>query len=175
MPTVPPACIAALATTDDIDAVFELLANAGRHLTAQGFRNWETPYPRARITTDIEAGAIVVVRRAACCDGRLAATYSIRRDAVRVYVPEPWTEPHVPARYLNRLAVDPALQGTGIGAWCLTHLEREARREGVRAIRCDVLTENYRLRRFYERWGYVARGARSHSGWDFTCYERELG
>ena len=90
-------------------------------------------------------------------------------------MPPPWPEPNVPARYLNRMAVEPALQGSGIGAWCLAHIETEARRDGARAIRCDVLSANLRLRRFYERWGYQPCGARAHSGWDFTCYERSIG
>lgn len=76
------------------------------------------------------------------------------------------------ARYLNRLAVDPARTGQGIGRWCLAHLAESCARHGVTAIRCDVLAANAPLRRFYERAGYALRGTRTHSGWEFVCYER---
>ena len=46
---------------------------------------------------------------------------------------------------------------------------------GALAIRCDVLEANEPLRAFYERQGYIKRGSSSHSGWQFTCYERLLG
>ena len=78
------------------------------------------------------------------------------------------------ALYLNRLAVDPARQGSDVGGWCLAAIDARAAALGVRAVRCDVLRENAALRRFYERRGYVAHGERAHSGWTFVCYERRL-
>jgi ribosomal protein S18 acetylase RimI-like enzyme len=75
---------------------------------------------------------------------------------------------------VNRLAVDPARQGEGIGRWCLETIASMGASDGVTSIRCDVLSANARLRAFYERAGYVARGTRAHSGWEFTCYERVL-
>jgi len=102
------------------------------------------------------------------------ATFTLGASARRPYSPEPWLDLLGPALYLNRLAVDPLLQGAGIGGWCLEQIERLARERGVRAVRCDVLAANTRLRRLYERFGYEVRGERSHSEWRFICYERAI-
>ena len=106
--------------------------------------------------------------------GALVATFTLAPTPARPYEPEPWPERGLPALYLNRLAVDPRRQGTGIGGWCLTRVEALAREVGAAAVRCDVLAANVALRAFYERNGYVASGERAHSGWTFACYELTL-
>jgi len=161
-----------LAAPADTEAIYALLAAAGEMLAEQGFANWTPPFPRERIAADIALHAVWVVRDA---DGALVATYALREAPVRPYDPAPWSEPAAPARYLNRLAVDRLRHGRSIGRWCLDHIAAGCAREGVRAIRCDVLAANERLCRFYEGAGYVARGSRQHSGWEFTCYEKMLG
>jgi ribosomal protein S18 acetylase RimI-like enzyme len=160
----------------DVDDVFELLAAAGLQLAAHGFNNWVKPYPRSRIEADIAEGALFVVRAIGAEHdvGRLVATFALRATPVRQYDPAPWTDPDAPARYLNRLAVDPQQERRGIGRWCLARIAELSAAEGAVAVRCDVLAANERLCRFYEGAGYVARGTRGHSGWEFICYEREL-
>lgn len=158
-----------LERTKDAETVHALLAAAGSHLAAQGFRNWEPPYPLERIRHDVVTREVYLVKR----DGVAVATFMLGPEPHRPYDPSPW-EAGVPALYLNRIAVAPEAQGHGLGAWCLREIATIAGARGARAVRCDVLTANERLRRLYERHGYVARGARSHSGWAFTCYEMRL-
>lgn len=155
----------------DAPAVQALLAAAGEALARQGFANWLPPYPLERLARDVDERDVYVVHSA---DAEVAATFTLAPTAARPYQPAPWPDADLPAQYLNRLAVAPALQGRGLGSWCLREIERLARAAGARAIRCDVLAANAVLRRFYERHGYVARGKRSHSGWTFACYERLL-
>jgi ribosomal protein S18 acetylase RimI-like enzyme len=158
------------ATAEDAPRLQELIAAAGRAMAAQGFRNWLSPDAAERSREDIATREVYIVS-----DGRSdVATFNLGVTARRPYSPEPWLDPGAPALYLSRLAVDPALQGGGIGGWCLEQVERLARERGARAVRCDVLTANARLCRLYERWGYEPRGERSHGGWDFTCYERVI-
>jgi GNAT superfamily N-acetyltransferase len=104
----------------------------------------------------------------------LVATYTLARQPSRPYEPAPWPDPTMRGLYLNRLAVDPARQGGGVGGWCLAAVDARAAALDARAVRCDVLRENGALRRFYERRGYVAHGERAHSGWTFVCYEKRL-
>ena len=161
----------------DAEAVYELLAAAGRRLAMEGFHNWDPPYPRQRVAADIDEGAVFVVRSGPLSDlgaGALVATYALRAAPVRAYAPAPWADPDAPARYLNRLAVGPRVQGRGVGGWCLAHVATQAATEGARAVRCDVLAANVGLRRFYERAGYRVCGTRTHSGWEFACYEHRL-
>jgi ribosomal protein S18 acetylase RimI-like enzyme len=163
---------ASLATSDDIDAVHALLARAGEGLATLGFKNWVPAYPRERLVESVHAGALWVVRRQGT--GELQATYTLRTTPIHPYGEFGWGTAGQEARYLGRLAVDPALQGTGIGRWCLRHVAAECTLEGVASVRCDVLSTNQKLRRFYERAGFVSRGEREHSGWRFTVYELML-
>lgn len=166
--------MAVRAGPDDVDAVHTLLAAAGRHLATRGFHNWEPPYPRDRVAADVAARVAYVVLAPGRDATGLLAAYALRSVPVHPYVPAPWADPQAPARYLNRLAVAPEAQGRGIGMWCLGHVAAQAAAAGAWAVRCDVLAANAGLRSFYERAGFRARGTRTHSGWEFACYERLL-
>jgi ribosomal protein S18 acetylase RimI-like enzyme len=180
------------ATPDDAQQLHELVAAAGRALAEQGFTNWLSPTTTERFVEDIRTREVYLVvaddtknrigvrpqlensNWGQTPNGGPIATFTVGETARRPYSAAPWLDPAATALYLNRLAVHPALQGGGIGGWCLEQVERLARERGARAVRCDVLTANTRLCRLYERFGYQARGERSHSGWDFTCYERVI-
>lgn len=154
----------------EVETVARLLGDAGRHLATQGFDNWMPPYPVERVRADVAEREVYVVMRAR--GGAPVATYMLSPRPTHAYEPAPWPDPAGPAVYLNRLAVAPAAQGGGVGAWCLTSIDARARASGAGAVRCDVLASNAATRRFYERHGYVAHGERTHSGWTFACYER---
>lgn len=162
--------VAVRAGLDDAAHVARLLADAGRHLLAHGFANWDPPYPAERVRRDVAEREVWLVRAGEGTEP--VATYTLAPEPTRPYEPPPWPDPALLALYLNRLAVDPARQGVGVGGWCLDAVARRAAECGARAVRCDVLAANAALRRFYERAGYVARGERTHSGWTFACYER---
>ena len=155
------------AVDSDADAIQALLTKAGEALARQGFLNWTPAYTLERIRTYIADREVYVVEDA----GALVATYTLGLTAVPPYSAPPWPQPDSPALYLNRLAVDPERQREGIGRWCLDDVEDRARAAGAAAVRCDVLQSNAALRAFYERHGYIRRGGRRHSGWQFTCYE----
>jgi ribosomal protein S18 acetylase RimI-like enzyme len=177
------------ATAGDVPRLHEMVAAAGRAMAEQGFNNWLSPDPTERFVEDIATREVYVVVAAPPIKPRKGvrpyfdfskwgltpfATFTLGTTPRRRYSPEPWLDPRTPAFYLSRLAVDPASQGQGIGGCCLEQIERLARERGVRAVRCDVLTANVRLCRLYERFGYEARGKRSHSGWGFSCFERVI-
>lgn len=163
--------LARRAAEHEAEQVARLLAAAGRCLAAQGFDNWDPPYPLDRVQADVAAGRVWIVRDADGAVDTIRATYTLAAESPRPYDPAPWPDPSRSARYLNRLAVDPARQGSGVGAWCLARIAEETRAQGADAVRCDVLARNERVRRFYERHGYVACGTRSHGGRTFASYE----
>ena len=157
------------ATDDDAPTVHALLAAAGAHLATQGFRNWIPPYKLDRVRRDVATREVYLVLR----DEVPVATFMLGPAPQRPYDPWPWPS-DAPALYLNRIAVAPEVQGQGVATWCLEAIATRAVVCGARVVRCDVLSANPRLRRWYERHGYVARGERAHSGWTFTCYELAL-
>lgn len=166
-----PALSATLATPDDARAIHALLAAAGEQLSLRGFPNWLPAFPIERVLAGIEEQAVWLVRAP---DDELVATYALRAAPAHRYEEIAWADPHAEARYLNRLAVAPAWYGQGVGSWCLATIADTSRQAGASAVRCDVLSPNAPLRRFYERAGYELRGERHHSGWKFAVYERLL-
>ena len=160
------------ARAEDAAPLHALIAAAGRHLLAQGFDNWTPPYPLERFAADVAAGTVYGAWDAA----GPVATFTLASAPPRPYERTGlWAEPDAPARYLNRLAIDPARQRAGLGGWCLARIDDLARDAGARAVRCDVLFANAGVRAFYERHGYRLRGERAHGGRRFATYERVTG
>jgi GNAT superfamily N-acetyltransferase len=74
------------------------------------------------------------------------------------------TERRESGLYLDRLAVDPARQGTGLGSWLLVRLEEVARSRGNRAMSLQTAEMMEHLLRLYGRHGFeiVSRGPPDH-------------
>jgi ribosomal protein S18 acetylase RimI-like enzyme len=166
------------AAPEQAEAIHALLAACGRHMTEHGLRNWDPPPATpASIRAEI-VGEIVLV--ALDEGGALVGTATVRSTPTHGYEPDEmegriaWGTPAAPARYLNRLAVHPAWQGTGLGARLLAAAEAEARAAGAAALRFDVLAANEAVIRWYERRGCGVRGRRRHSGKDFVVMEKVL-
>src|SRR6478752_459248 len=66
--------------------------------------------------------------------------------------------------YLDRLAVDPAQQGRGLGSWLLVRLEQVARSRGDRTMSLTTAEMMDHLLRLYGRHGFeiVHRGPPDH-------------
>jgi GNAT superfamily N-acetyltransferase len=66
--------------------------------------------------------------------------------------------------YLDRLAVDPVKQGTGLGSWLLVQLEEVARSRGDRAMSLQTAEMMEHLLRLYGSHGFeiVSRGPPDH-------------
>ncbi len=166
------------AAPEQAEAIHALLVACGRHMTEQGVRNWDPPPATpASIRAEI-VGEIVLV--AFEPTSALGGTAPVRSTPTHGYEPDvtegrvAWGLPAAPARYLNRLAVQPAWQGTGLGARLLAAAEVEARAVGAAALRFDVLAANEPVIRWYERRGCSVRGRRRHSGLDFVVMEKLL-
>jgi ribosomal protein S18 acetylase RimI-like enzyme len=86
----------------------------------------------------------------ATLDGVLAGYISIRPPT------ELPASSHV--QHVTGLAVDPALQGRGVGAALVEAAAAEAARRGARRLALRVLAPNAEVRRLYERCGFVVEG-----------------
>ncbi len=74
------------------------------------------------------------------------------------------TERRDSSLFLDRLAVDPAKQGSGLGSWLLVRLEEVARARGDRAMSLETAEMMEHLIRLYRRHGFeiVRRGPPDH-------------
>ncbi len=77
--------------------------------------------------------------------------------------------PHPPTSHLNRMAVDPAHQGEGIGGWLLREVLISLWEQGVEVVSLNTQRDNRRSLRLYEKFGFEVTGDR------VTVWELELG
>src|SRR5690606_23055347 len=61
---------------------------------------------------------------------------------------------------LLAIAIDPAMQGRGLGSWLLKELLLELRRQGCRRCLLEVRRSNARARRLYGSAGFREDGCR---------------
>lgn len=66
--------------------------------------------------------------------------------------------------YLGKLAVDPVLQGSGIGRRLVEAAEAEARRQGKRVVELQTRVELAGNHATFRRLGYRETGRSSHEG-----------
>ncbi len=86
----------------------------------------------------------------ALLDGALAGTIRLTPR------PQGWL-------YVNRLCVDPPLQGRGLGARLMAFAEGEARRRGLLSVRLDTAMGFAPLVDWYRRQGYVIVSAAKYT------------
>jgi len=139
------------ATPSDIPAIVALVESAYRGDSSR--RGWTTEVDllggqrtdaegvRAAIEKD---GSVIVLAER---DGVLLGCANLERQGK--------------AGYFGMFAVDPMLQGGGIGDAILRECERLARAWGLQAMRMTVLWMRHELIAWYQRRGYSAAGERA--------------
>lgn len=162
----------------DADRCVALLHSAtADHLGPLGTISWRHPRVAAVVREDAEAGRLYGV-----WDGEaLIATFAICEVPDDYFADIAWAEPAAGARYLHRIAVTPARQGSGLGTFCLRAAERYSAAAGATYLRLDTLAEDTRVVRFYRQHGYIERGvAWPESGEPakpripLTCFEKRV-
>jgi GNAT superfamily N-acetyltransferase len=73
--------------------------------------------------------------------------------------------------YFSQFAVDPDLQGQGIGRLLLDHCERQALENGAKELACSMAEPDRELYDFYIRRGYRLIG---HWQWPYTNYKSAI-
>ncbi len=68
--------------------------------------------------------------------------------------------------YLGKLAVEPALQGRGLGRFMVVRAEARARELGLDRIELETRVELAENHRFYQALGFAEVGRSAHPGYD---------
>jgi GNAT superfamily N-acetyltransferase len=135
--------------------------------TSEGYPNWipgsfAGPDSRgvSHLLGDIAVGALYLVWRG---DEAVATISLLEVD------PMFWPNAGNDALYVHRFAVRRAAAGAGRTAllWCTD----EARRRGRSFVRLDCLRDNPGIRRYYERFGFVAVDEKVINGTSYALYE----
>jgi ribosomal protein S18 acetylase RimI-like enzyme len=158
------------ATHEDAPAIHALLVQCGRAMSAAGFDNWNPPATLERVQKDIAQREVYIALEG----NEIIATVTAAQEPTVPYQKPRWKDNRADALYVNRLAVKPDRQGSGLGSWLTKKMEDRARDLEVRFVRLDALADNEPLQFFYERARYEPRFEREHSGWRFVCFEKLL-
>ncbi len=139
-----------LATPSDIPAIVGLVESAYRGDSSR--RGWtteadlldgqRTDADGVRETIEKDGSVIVLAER----DGVLVGCANLERQGS--------------AAYFGMFAVDPILQGGGVGDAILRECERLARDWGLQSMRMTVFWMRHELIAWYQRRGYAATGER---------------
>ncbi|MBI5154131.1 GNAT family N-acetyltransferase [Candidatus Poribacteria bacterium] len=136
-----------IAPSDSIEELTELLHRAYKRLGDMGFRYVAT-YQEPETTRKRIAGRECYV---GVQDDRIVATVTI---APPEFVGEPpwYDQPEVAC--FQQFAVEPALQGLGIGSAMMDLVERRARELGARELGLDTSEGATHLIEYYKKRGY---------------------
>lgn len=149
-----------LADSDSLEDLTELLHRAYAPLLAAGMR-FHASHQDVAITRERCAEGETWV---AADGGRVVGT--ITYHAPGRSGGTPWYERPGVASF-GQYAVEPALQGRGIGRALMDLVERRAREDGADEIACDTSERAAHLIEKYERRGYRFV---EHAQWDVTNY-----
>lgn len=146
----------------------------------------ETPF-RATVPFDWP-GLLALIRRAfASMEGRIDPPSSLHHLTPQALAasPEVWVlgappvacmvlTPKPGGLYLSKLAVEPELQGQGLGRRMVARAEDRARELGLPQVELETRVELIENHRFYLALGYAEAGRSAHPGFDRPTSVRYL-
>lgn len=162
-----------LAVPHDIDLVMRIIAECRDDMKRKGIEQWPDWYPEREKFADAVSKKELFVARVA---GKIAACVVLNHSQGMEYSSVLWEINDPNPLVVHRLAVIPAMQGSGIAAEMMAFAERHAREKGAKSIRLDTYGGNTASNRFYGKLGYRRAGS-IHLPMmpkEYYCYEKEL-
>lgn len=121
------------------------------------YPKWTKDYPNGEsIGRAVERGEQYV-----CVDGgRIIGAFVLNGDPAGDYGAGEWRRELSEGEYLviHTLAVDPSLMGRGIGRYMVDFCVSTAKNAGYKAVRLDVVPENFPAAELYKRKGFLFAG-----------------
>lgn len=152
MPTFP---LRTLRDTDSLDGLTALIHRAYARLGAMGLNYTAVDQTVAMTQTRVQRGQCWVMEDTS--HGAIVGTITVNR----AFDPnaDPWARAtpwyyRQDVAHLHQFAVEPSMQGLGLGAQLVDVCERWALEHGHRAIALDTAVPAHHLRAFYDKRGY---------------------
>jgi GNAT superfamily N-acetyltransferase len=146
-----------LAPDDSLEELTGLLHRAYGALGAMGFNYTAVDQPVDRTRERASDGECHVL----VADGKIVATATFGLVEAMRRPPE-YARPGM--AYFTQFAVEPGLQGHGLGSKLLRHVEERARERGAKEIALDTAEGAEHLVRYYGARGYEVAGHIRRSG-----------
>jgi len=155
----------------ELDAVYNIVKNAIRHMDEQGIPQWDDVYPsKEKLAKDVERQEAFVIET----DGRAVGFIVINEEQSPEYAGVEWK---YSGRVLvvHRLTIAPGYQRRGMAARLMDFEEDVATVEGYDCIRLDAFIPNPAAVGLYENRGYRNAGIVRFRKGEFCCYEKAIG
>jgi ribosomal protein S18 acetylase RimI-like enzyme len=166
----------AAASEEELDGAFAIIVACREALEAQGLLQWDAQYPSRSFFGEAIARRNLFLLRD---DGRISGVVVLDEWQPPEWSAADWHEQEARPLVVHAFAIAPHIQGHGHGRALLKFCEDFGRNAGYTSVRLDVFPENTIALRFYERQGYVFRGAvhfasKPAGHQEYFCYEKSL-
>ena len=158
------------ATTGDAADIASLLAATADELTSRhGSGHWSLAASEKTVLRDMRRSVILLGRTAS----RVVATFRLARRKPWAIDPRYFSSSNTPV-YLTTMAVDPSMQGKGIGRLCIKEAKAIARDWPSDAIRLDAYDAEAGAGDFYRKCGFREVGRVSYKNTPLVYFEMML-
>jgi ribosomal protein S18 acetylase RimI-like enzyme len=142
-------------------------------MLAKGIQQWDESYPTLQLVEkDIAAGGMYSIYQ----DSILVGAIVMDEKQSPQYETVNWQLSQEPILVIHRLAINPSLQGNGLGKEAMEKAHEFATQKGYKNIRLDAYKRNEGLLNFYTKLGYQAVGEipLEYTAGPFVCFEKGL-
>jgi len=159
------------ATTEDLDAIMQLVRRVVPLMRASGNLQWDDAYPNHDVfTRDIENHQLWLAE----IDNQIAGIAAITTDQEPEYAKVGWDITET-AIVVHRLAVDSAFRGQGVAVALMQQAEAVAKERSISILRVDTNSQNAATQKLFPKLGYTFAGEIDlyfRPGLRFLCYEK---
>lgn len=146
------------ATSDDLNAIIEIINQAKEFLKSYGSPQWQDGHPTTEmLENDIQQhnSWVLVV------DGKVAGTAVLetKRDPHYDNITEgQWSKPDEPYTIIHRVAISSKIRGQHLGRFLFATLLSVGYAQGIRNFRYDTHQVNIPMQKIGENMGFSRRG-----------------
>lgn len=161
------------ANASDAERIYDIIVQCKEDMKRKGEEQWPEHYPSIdNVVKDIREGSLYVAE-----NGEVTACMSIDANQPKQYSSVEWALDDDHPLIVHRIAVLPSEQGTGLASRLMEFAEDFARNNHHKSIRVDTYGNNKSSNAFYQKKGYVFRGAiriPEHMPGEYNAYEKVL-
>lgn len=144
------------ATMADLMSIDDIAKRAILDMRSAGIPQWELTYPRARhFEQDIQDGVLLLEE----LDGQIRGAMVLKVEHDPPYQTiTGWLTPHGNSMVIHRVVVDPNYRRQGVFQALFDAAVDRTRAAGMQSIKIDTHPDNYKMKSFLAKQGFVAIG-----------------
>lgn len=157
----------------ETNTIYGILDTCRSDMLNRGIQQWDETYPTLEIVEkDIAAGGMYSIFQ----NDELIGVIVMDEKQSPQYEMVNWQLNEAPILIIHRLAINPNLQGSGLGKQAMELAHQFAREHHYKTIRLDAYKGNQSLLNFYSKLGYQSVGEipLEYTAGPFVCFEKSI-